>query len=540
MKLVERKRSSWVVGVSLMMALANGSIMADAAEQGQSNDTVGPEVLKTASPEEENQYVLATMEKMIPHRSLSLYTCFDRADKENKEILIASSALPIAQAAIVIAKAIPNPTYSMTYGWGNSYNYIVAGNGQQFGWAEDIQILGKRTKKTNVANASYIQTALQLQTVRFSVHNRVRRAYAELAAAHAYADVLDAQRDVARKLLSISQKRYDAGKAPGSEVLQAKLGFVQFDAQQNQAWGRIIQDSAQLALLLGEAPKGQEIIDAQENGLFRLSVADNVLVPDPNKGMPSLTQLLPVAWRERNDLKVAIQNAYVDKQAVTLAKTQRLPDPTVGFQYFFSEYKPFQFGFFDPQGVLPFLQGIYPNVPQLFTSFANPSPSTFLVKDLYYQSIASGAAAQTGTPIPNIEKDKVPFQPGYQLSVQHETPIFYRYQGQIDQARATWIQQLKQNDQTRAQIATDIVSAYEALSVARANLGKFQSQILPVAARVSLMAFRGYELGKTDLATAMLAQQQYQQLLSNYFDAVVAYQNAWADMEQAVGVPLNL
>ena len=54
------------------------------------------------------------------------------------------------------------------------------------------------------------------------------------------------------------------------------------------------------------------------------------------------------------------------------------------------------------------------------------------------------------------------------------------------------------------------------------------------------MSRRGYELGKTDLATAILAQQQYQQLLSSYFNAVVAYQNAWADLEQAIGVPVVL
>jgi hypothetical protein len=47
-------------------------------------------------------------------------------------------------------------------------------------------------------------------------------------------------------------------------------------------------------------------------------------------------------------------------------------------------------------------------------------------------------------------------------------------------------------------------------------------------------------MGKTDLATAILAQQQYQQLLSTYFDTVSAYQVAWANLEKAAGVPLRL
>jgi outer membrane protein TolC len=538
----------WIVNVILVTVFAPYSSSAAAVsgagdrapiqDGGSSGANSTPE-----KPDDENLFLAEASERVTPHRMFSLRACFDQADRENKEILVSASSLPIAQAGIIIAKAIPNPTFNMIYGFGNSFNYIIAGNGQQIQWMEEIQVAGKRSKKSAVAHANYFQMALQLEAKRFDVHNRVRRAYAELAAAHAYGDVIEAQREIAVRLQDISQKRFDAGKAPGSEVLQAKLGVMQFDTQRNQAWGRIVQDSAQMNMLLGISSTLQEIIDVQGNGLFKLSAQKTDLIPDPDRGAPPLQQLLPVAWRERNDLKAAIQTAYARKQALTLAKTQRIPDPAVGFMYTYSTYKPFQFGFFDPAGVLPFLQPIFPLV-NLTPSFTNPNPAPSLVENLYHESIASGAALQqseaTGTPIPNINQDKVPFQAGYQLIVQQESPIFYQYQGQISQAKATWFQQLKQNDQLRAQIATDIVTAYESVLVTRANIKKFHEQILPAASRVSQMAFRGYQLGKMNLATAMLAQQQYQQLLSSYFDAVVAYQNAWADLEKAVGVPLKL
>jgi outer membrane protein TolC len=69
---------------------------------------------------------------------------------------------------------------------------------------------------------------------------------------------------------------------------------------------------------------------------------------------------------------------------------------------------------------------------------------------------------------------------------------------------------------------------------------KYQDELLPAALNVAQLSRRGFQLGKTDLATAMLAQLQYQQLRSSYFDSVVAYQNAWADFEKAVGVSLKL
>jgi len=475
------------------------------------------------------------------HRSFSLRACFDKGDAENKEILVAASGLPVAQAAIIIAKAIPNPTYTMLYGFGNSFRLTVCANEQQVGFAEEIQVAGRRSKKIDVARANYLQTAFQLEAVRFDVHNRLRRAYAELAAAHAYADLTEAQSDIAKQLLDISQKRYAAGKAPGSEVLQARLAMLQFIPQQNQAWARVVQDSARMISMLGEAPLKSDIVDVGPNGLFKLSIEKGEIVPSPDHRLPQLEQILPVAWRERPDLKIAIQTAYTNRKSLTLAKTQRIPDPIIGFQYEFPTFRPFQFGAYDPQGVLPYLQGLYPNLASELTvtpTLANPA--TGLVKNLYWESLVNGLAAQSQLPIPDINKDRNPFVPGYLFTALQETPLFYQHQGEVEQAKAIWAQQLKQNDQLKAQIATDIVTAYEALRVARANINEFRTQILPAASRVALMTRRGYEFGKMDLATTMLAQQQYQQLLSSYFDSVVAYQNAWADVEKAVGLPLNL
>src|ERR1700688_451161 len=68
------------------------------------------------------------------HRRFSLSACFDKADDNNKEILLAAANLPVAQAAIVIAKAIPNPQFNLLYGWGPAWQYIIAGNNQEFGW----------------------------------------------------------------------------------------------------------------------------------------------------------------------------------------------------------------------------------------------------------------------------------------------------------------------------------------------------------------------------------------------------------------------
>ncbi len=419
-----------------------------------------------------------------PERTISLSAAFDRAVESNKEVIAAKYNLPVSKAAIQIAGAVPNPRFSLLYGWGPAFTIIIAGNPQQFGWQEDIQTAGKRTKQINLASANYSLAQLQVAAVLFDVHNRVRRAYAEQAAAEAYEELIESQRKVALELQDIAQKRFEAGKAAKSEALQAELGVLQFDTQRNQAQVRLQQATAALTLIIGETPERVEVIDVDDNGIFKLSTEKTEIVPPPDRPLPRLSDLLPVAYEQRPDLKIAIQQAFADRRALALARAQRIPDLFVDSGYQFSTFRPNQ-----PYGLFP---GVVRN------------------------------------------------QPGVYLNVNMELPIFYQHQGETTQAKLTWLQDFDQINQLRWQIATNIVTAYESVSVARANIAKFQRDLIPAAAEVATMARRSYQVGKTDLASAILAKQQYQQILSSYFDAVVAYQNAWADLEKTVGVPLQL
>jgi outer membrane protein, heavy metal efflux system len=234
--------------------------------------------------------------------------------------------------------------------------------------------------------------------------------------------------------------------------------------------------------LMGEKVRHVEVIDVSDNGVFKISVEKTEIVPSPSRELPALDQLLTVTMDSRPDLKAAMQQVFVNTKALTLAKTKKIPDVFLG-------------------------------VGGTFATFAKNQPAGL-------GSVGNWA----GT--------------GLFFSVTAENPIFYQYQGEVALAKANLRSSQLKFDQLRSQIATDVVTAYNEVSVAQANIFEFQKNILPTAAEVSRIARRGYELGATDLSTAVVAQQQYQQALSNYFDTVVAYQNAWADLERAVGVPL--
>jgi outer membrane protein, heavy metal efflux system len=421
---------------------------------------------------------------VTPLRTLSLGDCFQKATENNKEIIANQYNLPIAKAGIQIAGAIPNPQFTLLYGFGPAFKEILAGNPQQFGWQEQLQTAGKRTKQLNVARANYRLTEIQIAQNIFDVHNRVRRAYAELAAAEAYVNLIEAEKKVASELLHTANKRLEAGKAAKSEFLQAQMGVLQFDTQNNLAEARLEQASSAMSLLIGETPAKVEVIDVDDNGIFKLSAEKTDIVPPSSRALPPLEQLLPAGYSQRPDLKAAIQQAFVDRRALSLARAQRIPNISVDSGYQFTTFTPEQ-----PHHLFPF---------------------------------------------------NVPNSPGCYLNVSAELPFFYQHQGETSQAKAVWLQDYDQIDQITWQVATDIVTAYESATVARANIGKFQKQLIPAAAQVAKQARLRYEIGKSDLSTAILAKQQYQQILSSYFDAVVAYQNAWADLEKAVGAPLQL
>ncbi|HEY9682403.1 MAG TPA: TolC family protein [Oculatellaceae cyanobacterium] len=426
-----------------------------------------------------------------PTRTISLRACIEDAFNNNREIASSRANLPIAQAAVKIAGAIPNPKFTLLFGWGPEWRNIIAGQPEQFGLQFDLQTAGKRTKQLAVARANYKVAQFQVAQLMFDVHNRVRRAYAEQAAAEAYEELIEAQRKVALDLVRIAQNRFDAGKAPRSDVLQAQLGAVQLDIQRNQSQARLQQASAALSLITGGSPHAIEIIDVDDNGIFKLSTEKTDLAPSPARPLPPLNQLIPLAYSERPDMRVQVQQTFFDRRAVTLARAQRIPDVFIDSGYQFTIFKKFQ----------------------PYNLFNNPN---------------TGKAS----PTPNV--------PGCYLNVTVETPIWYQHQGEVAQAKATWLQDFDQMRQIRSQIATDSLTAYESVVGSRANIFKFQNELLPAAAIVAKQAFRRYQVGKADLASAILARQQYQQMLSSYFDAVVSYQNAWADLEKAIGVSLNL
>ncbi|MBX9685869.1 MAG: TolC family protein [Candidatus Obscuribacterales bacterium] len=213
-------------------------------------------------------------------------------------------------------------------------------------------------------------------------------------------------------------------------------------------------------------------LDVTNNGLFKLSLERTELVPSPDDPLQKLDQLIKLAFEQRPDLKAAQQQTITSKSAITLAKAQAVPDILIGSGWVFSTYKK-----------------------------------------------ATGARQQEGA----------------YLNVNMDLPIFYHKQGEIAAAKAANRQAQMQLSATQLRVEVDVRAAYAALVSARSNLSLYRKTLIPLALNVVKNAHDSYEKGSNDVGGTLVAQQQFQQTFSNYFDTVVAYQNAWADLETAIG-----
>ncbi len=120
-----------------------------------------------------------------------------------------------------------------------------------------------------------------------------------------------------------------------------------------------------------------------------------------------------------------------------------------------------------------------------------------------------------------------------------DLPTLNVNQGDIARFRATG-KQLKLDLSAQENLVTGQVAlAYSRLLAARERIRAFQDEALPEAEGVGKVSRMGYEFGQTDLNTLLDAQRATIQTKTQYLDAVLVYQLAVNDLEQAIGKPLQ-
>jgi cobalt-zinc-cadmium efflux system outer membrane protein len=119
-----------------------------------------------------------------------------------------------------------------------------------------------------------------------------------------------------------------------------------------------------------------------------------------------------------------------------------------------------------------------------------------------------------------------------------DAPLLNFNQGDIARFKALEKQLTLDLAAQENQVAGQVSLAYHKVLAARQRLRTFTEEALPEATNVGNISKHGYELGQLDLNTVLDAQRAMVQTKTQFFDAVLNYQLALNDLEQATGAPL--
>lgn len=128
---------------------------------------------------------------------------------------------------------------------------------------------------------------------------------------------------------------------------------------------------------------------------------------------------------------------------------------------------------------------------------------------------------------------------GFYMIMNFEIPTFTFSQGDITRLKATIRQYYMQYHSQENQISAQVSAAYNNLTAARERIRVYQEHVLKDSADVAQLARLSYEMGESDITSALSVQQANMQTRQLYLDAVSAYQQAYTDLEQAIGEPMQ-
>lgn len=385
--------------------------------------------------------------------------------------------LGITKSELIRATELPNPTIFMDSGYKAEFTY-------RYGATIPIEPPWKLVFRILAAKKQIKQTDFEIRNALWQLRGDIRKAYTELVVAQETYETLTDLYELSARLYEVAAKRFQAGDVPELDVLKARLLNGQNGIEKDVGARRVVQARQALAILLGRNVETQVQVPRLQPFQLRAEVLD--LLPDFNKEMPKLEVLLAAAKQNRLELKVLSKAIDTAKSQLRVAYGEILPNPTLGVGSSVVNGPPL-----DPQQLDP------------------------------------------GKPLP-----KNVFH-GYFIQVFQPLPIFDLNQGDISKYRAT-IRAL--NAQVTSQenvIQQEVSAAYQRVLAARQRISTYQQKLLNDSNEVARLARRSYEVGQSDITSTLLTQQANIQIRNQYLDAVNSYQQAFTDLEQAIGTVLQ-
>ena len=135
--------------------------------------------------------------------------------------------------------------------------------------------------------------------------------------------------------------------------------------------------------------------------------------------------------------------------------------------------------------------------------------------------------------------DDSTFQVGWKAAVAITLPIFTKHKAGVTLEEATLAQLQAERTSVETQMTAQVSAAIAIVDAQRQQYIRYRDEILPQAVQVENMADDAYRLGQTGIAAYLQALQATRDVRLRFLQAEADLHAALADLEQAMGAPLQ-
>jgi cobalt-zinc-cadmium efflux system outer membrane protein len=131
------------------------------------------------------------------------------------------------------------------------------------------------------------------------------------------------------------------------------------------------------------------------------------------------------------------------------------------------------------------------------------------------------------------------FKAGGRAQLTVGVPIFYRYQGELQQSSANQHLIEAEIAAKRRQVAGDVEAAFAELNARITEVDLYQRTVIPAGRKLESLTEDSYRAGKTNILSVIEAQRTVRQNERDYRQSLLELQKAFSELEETVGVPLD-
>lgn len=254
-------------------------------------------------------------------QKLSLQEAFDRATRQNLDLVAGRLRQAVSEASVQIARQRPNPTLTFAAARDLPHESLLVD--------QPLELGGVRGRRIELARTEVPLTGIEYAALERQVRRRVREAYYGAVLARGVTAFQLRLLEIAKRLQEIARTRFEAGDVPQIETVQADLIVARAETELEVSRQQEKTALGQFNVLLNE-PTGTawELVTSMDTPLSSASMEELVLR----------------AQQSNSELQHLAQEQRIEEAHRALLQAQRTPKVTLQFGSDFNSPPDFRAG----------------------------------------------------------------------------------------------------------------------------------------------------------------------------------------------------